>query len=172
MCSYWYLRATPNSLSHLAHSWQRACVLLVSITVSPQWALVPQGAFLPQSIIQDVILLTSLLLKSIEIHGWLHGRVVLKAPSRPAAAARQWTCGPPLLCSQKHNVSKRKSTSCDGCGGPASAASHTPNFLFPSFFCPLPTSFCVFLAVLQSKEKRTFFLYHSPSTGPFSFLPS
>lgn len=99
-----------------------AWVLLVSIIVSPQWTPVPQGAFLPQSIIHDVTcVLTSLELKSIEIHGGLHGRLVLKAPSCLAAAALQWMCGPPLLHSRKLNVSKRKSTSCDGCGGLTSA---------------------------------------------------
>lgn len=88
-------------IAHLVYSGQRACLLPVPIIVSPQWAPVPQGAFLPQSIIQNVILLTPLALKSIEIHGGLHGRLVLKAPSCPAAAALQWVCGPPLLCSQQ-----------------------------------------------------------------------
>lgn len=164
-----HLRATPNSLSHLVHSWQRACVLLVSITASPQWALVPQGAFLPQGIIQDVILLTSLLLNFIEIHGWLHGRVVLKAPSCRAADDRQWTCGPPPLCSQRHNVSKRKSTSCDGCGGPASAASHTPNFLFSSFFAPYPLPFASFLLFCKAKKKGHSFCITPLQKVPFLF---
>lgn len=98
-------------LSHLMNSG--ACVLLVSIIVSPQRTPVPQGTFLPQSIIHNVTVLTSLELKSIEIHGGLHGRLVLKAPSCLAAAALQRMCGPPLLHSRKLNVSKRKSTSCD-----------------------------------------------------------
>lgn len=106
-------------LSHLAHSGQRLCALPVSIIVSPQWTPVPQGTFLPQSIIHNVILFASLALKCIGVHGGLHGRVVLKAPSCLAAAALQQLCGPALLCSQKQNVSKRKSSSCDSCGGPA-----------------------------------------------------
>lgn len=116
-----FCSTTLDLLSHLVYSGQRACALPVSIIVSPQRTPVPQGTFLPQSIIRNVILLTFLALKSIEIHGGLHGRLVLKAPSCPAAAALQWMCGPPLPCSQKQNVSKRKSTSCDGCGRPASA---------------------------------------------------
>lgn len=108
--------------THLVYFGQRACALPVSIIVSPQWTPVPQGTFLLQSIIQNVILLTSLPLKSIEVHGGLHGRVVFKAPLCSATAALQWICGPPLPCSQKKNVSKRKSTSSDGCGGPASAS--------------------------------------------------
>lgn len=121
VCVYTLYIQALGFVSHLAYSGQRACVRPLSIIVSPQWASVPQGTFLPQSVIHNVILLTALALKSIEIHGGLHGRVVLKAPSCPAAAALQWLCGPALLCSRKQNVSKRKSTSCDGCGRPASA---------------------------------------------------
>lgn len=116
-------------------SGQRACVLPVSIIVSPQWTPVPQRTFLPWSIIQNVVLLAALALKSIEIHGGFYGSVVLKAPSCPAAAVLQWLCGPALLCNQEQNVSKRKSISRDGCGGPASVRSQPriPTFLFTLF---------------------------------------
>lgn len=73
--------------SHLAYCGQRARVVPLSTAVSLQWASVPKGAFLLQSIIQNVILLAAPALKSIEIHSVLHGRLVLKASSRPAAAA-------------------------------------------------------------------------------------
>lgn len=138
-----------QSFSHLARSGQRACSLPVSIIVPPQWSPVPQRAFLLWSVIHNPVLLAGLSLKSIEIHSSLHGRVVLKAPSCPAAAALQWLCGPALLWSHKQNVSKRKSTSCDACGGPTSAdlQAYVPYFLFTSF------NF-YFLRSLKRKKER------------------
>lgn len=173
-----FCSTTLDLLSHLVYSGQRACALPVLIIVSPQWTPVPQGTFLPQSIIQNVILLTFLALKSIEIHGGLHGRLVLKAPSCPAAAALQWMCGPPLLCSQKQNVSKRKSTSCDGCGRPASAdhsliylVSCSPffNFFFLSF---LRKAGLLFWKAKKEGHSSFFPRHYSPSNSPFPFLQS
>lgn len=160
---------TSALLSHLADSGQGACVVPLSIIVFPQGASGPQGAFLP-SIIQNVILLAALSLKSIEIHGGLHGRVALKAPSCPAAAAAaaalQWSCGPAPLSSDRHNVSERKSTSCEGCGGPASA---DHNLTYLTSFSPLSTSFLRRHGPLFWKAKEVFFFYKSPSNSPFPF---
>lgn len=152
------------SSSHLALSGLRACALPVSIIVSPQWTPVPQGTFLPQSIIQNVILLAALALKSIEIHGGLHGRVVLKAPSCPAAAALQWLCGPALLLPKVKCVKAEIHImwwlwwTCI-----CRSQLHIPNFLFTSFnffffFCLLSWEwlFCCFEK--QRGMFRLFFL--------------
>lgn len=62
---------TLDYLTHLVHPGQRAHVLPGSIAASSERAPVPQGAFLPQSVIQDETLLTPLVTKPIEIHGCL-----------------------------------------------------------------------------------------------------
>lgn len=158
-------------MSDLAHSGQRACVLPVSIIVPPQWTPGPQRTFLRVSIIQNVILFAALALKCIEIHGGLHGRVVLKAPSCPAAAALQWLCGPALLCSHKQNVSKAEIHimwwlwwTCN-----CRSQSHVPTFLFTSF-----NSFLEKCCVLFGKEKEreclgNFFCIIPLQTVPFLF---
>lgn len=88
-------------LSHLANSGLWASAVTVPITAPPQWSSVPQRTFLLWGIIQNVTVLAALALKSIDIHDGVHGRIVLKAASCPAAAALQWLCGPALPCSQK-----------------------------------------------------------------------
>lgn len=169
-----YECTTLDSLSHLGHPGKSACALSVSVIVSPQWTPGPQRAFLPQTIIQNVILVTSLALKSIEIHGGLHGRVLLKAASCPAAAVPQWMCGPPLQRSQKQNVSKRKTTSCDSCGGPASAE-HSLKYLLYLISCSLlyqpPPFFNLPFKLLPFKTFKLFF-YFTPSNSPFPFMQS
>lgn len=80
---------TLKLLSHLVYFGQSA--LLVSSIASPHWSRVPQGTLLLQAVIHIAIFLAALALKSIDIHGGLHGRAVLKAPS---AAAPHWLCGP------------------------------------------------------------------------------
>lgn len=125
-------------ITHLVYFGQRACALPVSIIVSPQWTPVPQGTFLLQSIIQNVILLTPLPLKSIEVHGGLHGRVVFKAPLCSAAAALQWNLWPSLAVQPKEKCVKaeihviwwlRWTCVCI-------TKSHTLNFLFTSLKLP------------------------------------
>lgn len=163
--------------THLVYFGQRACALPVSIIVSPHWTPVPQGTFLLQSIIQNVILLTSPPFKSIEVHGRLHGRVVFKAPLCSAAAALQWICGPPLPSSQKKNVSKRKSTSSDGCGGPASALQSLTHWIScsPLLSHLFPVSweglFCSFEKQRKTGIPAFFFFFNAPlQKSPLSFF--
>lgn len=138
LCVYSHsILITHDALSHLADSGQGACVLPVSIIVPLQRAPVPQGAFLPQRIIQNAALLAALVLKSIDIHGGRHGRVVLKAPSCPAAAAPQCFVCWPLLCRAAR--SKRRQSGNPRHVTPVVADLHLqpqrliPNFLFISF---------------------------------------
>lgn len=66
--------AAANTLdepTHLVPPGQGACVLPASIAAAPERAPVPQGAFLPQSVIQDEVLLAALVTEPVEIHGSL-----------------------------------------------------------------------------------------------------
>ena len=164
--------------AHLSHSGKRACVLPVSIIVPLQWAPVPQGAFLPQSIIQNVILLTALPLKSIGIHGGLHGRLVLKAPSCPAAAALQRLCGPAPLCYAANSKVCQSGNlrHVMGCGGLASAdhsftylSSCSPLWLVLVFSLSWEEPVC---CCEKAKERSFFFLISPLQTIPFPFLQS
>lgn len=118
---------TPDCLTHLVHPGQRAHVLPGPIAGSSERAAVPQGALLPQSVVQDAALLTPLGTEPVEIHG--------RPPPHPAASEKGpgssvrnllqlqllRECGPAPPHHREQWVSKRKSTARDACGGLASA---------------------------------------------------
>lgn len=70
----WVDAAAANTLvylTHLVHPGQGAQVLPGPVVAPPERAPVPQGAFLPHSVIQDEALLTPLVTQPIEVHGRL-----------------------------------------------------------------------------------------------------
>ena len=71
------------------HPGQRAQVLPGVIGAPPERASVPQGAFLPQSVVQDGALLTPLVTERVEIHGCLQLQRSPQSSARPAAAASE-----------------------------------------------------------------------------------
>lgn len=92
-------KGTRPTLTHLVHPGQGAHVLPGTITVSSERAPVPQGAFLPQGVVQDETLLTPLVTQPVEIHSCPQ----LQRCSDPQRQL-QSDCGSAPLCSPEQSV--------------------------------------------------------------------